>query len=63
MGRGILKVVRDGLKFTFERTAGVYRDHDRKLAETMEHLPAPEGFHGAVFTIAGRISGADLSTN
>ncbi len=38
----------------------VYRDYDRKLAEAMEHLPAPEGFHGAVFTIAGRISGADL---
>jgi hypothetical protein len=38
----------------------VYRDYDRKLTEAMEHLPAPEGFHGAVFTIAGRISGADL---
>ncbi|MGZ4733956.1 MAG: ARPP-1 family domain-containing protein [Terriglobales bacterium] len=38
----------------------VYRDYERKLAEAMEHLPAPEGFHGAVFTIAGRISGAGL---
>jgi hypothetical protein len=38
----------------------MYRDYDRKLAEAMKQLPAPEGFHGAVFTIAGRISGADL---
>jgi hypothetical protein len=38
----------------------VYRDHDSKLAEAMKELRAPEGFHGAVFSIAGRISGADL---
>jgi hypothetical protein len=38
----------------------VYRDYDRKLAEAMEKLPAPEGRHGAVFSIAGVISGADL---
>ena len=38
----------------------VYRDHDPKLAEAMKQLRAPEGFHGAVFSIAGKISGADL---
>ena len=38
----------------------VYRDHDSKLAEAMKQLRAPEGFHGAVFSIAGKISGADL---
>jgi hypothetical protein len=37
-----------------------YRDHDSKLAEAIKELRAPEGFHGAVFSIAGRISGADL---
>jgi hypothetical protein len=37
-----------------------YRDHDPKLAEAIKQLRAPEGFHGAVFSIAGRISGADL---
>jgi hypothetical protein len=37
-----------------------YRDHDTKLAEAIKQLHAPEGFHGAVFSIAGRISGADL---
>jgi ARG/rhodanese/phosphatase superfamily protein len=38
----------------------MYRDYDCKLAEAMKQLPAPEGFHGAVFTVAGRIAGADL---
>lgn len=38
----------------------MYRDYDHKLAEAVKQLPAPEGFHGAVFTIAGRIAGADL---
>jgi hypothetical protein len=37
-----------------------YRDHDTKLAEAIKELRAPEGFHGALFSIAGRISGADL---
>ena len=37
-----------------------YRDHDTNLAEAIVQLRAPEGFHGAVFSIAGRISGADL---
>jgi hypothetical protein len=38
----------------------MYRDHDRKLAQAIEQLPAPKDCHGVVFTIAGKISGADL---
>ena len=38
----------------------MYRDQDCNLAQAMEQLPAPKDCHGAVFTIAGKISGADL---
>jgi hypothetical protein len=38
----------------------IYHDYDHKLTEAVKQLPVPEGFQGAVFTIAGRISGADL---
>ena len=31
----------------------IYHDHERKLAESVKQLPAPEGFHGALFNIAG----------
>jgi hypothetical protein len=38
----------------------VYRDHEGRLREFLNRLPAPEAHHGAAFAIAGKISGADL---
>jgi hypothetical protein len=38
----------------------VYRDYGHRLEDFSNRLPAPEEHHGAVFAIAGKISGADL---
>lgn len=38
----------------------MYRDHNARLADVGQNLPAPAGRHGAVFCVAGKIMGADI---
>jgi len=38
----------------------VFRNHERKLEESVNNLPAPVECNGAVFVIGGRIAGVDL---
>jgi hypothetical protein len=37
-----------------------YEDHQQRLDAFVDQLPVPEGCHGAVFALGGRIAGMDL---